>query len=428
MKQTANMSRQQMLARMNELADAAEQRTLTDAERGEFDRLRRQIKELDAAEQRQRFIKDAGQPANGGPRVTAEPATYREDQPGVSFFRDMAAAKVNDDPVARERLNRHRAETRDLSMGSATAGGHIVSPAYLNELFVDASRSAAPVLSIVPEMELPKTDQVNVPSLTSGAAVAIQASEGSAIQDTDAVFGNTAMTVYSYAGKNDVSEQLLAHSVPGVDEIIMRDLADRLAILQANHILQGTGSSQPTGIANTASVGSVTYTDATPTLPELFAAIAEAYNDVAVGAMRKPSHIVMHPRRWSWMLSQRDSTGRPLLSAGNGAQNPMGVAQPNDGNTEGVVGNLLGVPVVVDSSVTTTANTSQDRIYVGHFGPGSILRFASAPQFAMSNSDQDNFTDLRISLRAVQMACSGVVKPAAFSVISGTGISTPAFS
>ena len=63
------------------------------------------------------------------------------------------------------------------------------------------------------------------------------------------------------------------------------------------------------------------------------------------------------------MLSLLDQNQRPLfVPAGNGAFNAAGILQNVE--SQQIVGNMQGCPVVTDPNIPTTLNGSQDPIYV----------------------------------------------------------------
>jgi hypothetical protein len=105
----------------------------------------------------------------------------------------------------------------------------------------------------------------------------------------------------------------------------------------------------------------VTWTDAAPTVAKLYGRIADALNQIHASRFEPPTHVVMHPRRWAWMLAASDSTGRPLVSPTAGSTNALATASdaPVSG---GPVGRVLGLDVVVDALVLTNVGTNQDQV------------------------------------------------------------------
>ena len=145
---------------------------------------------------------------------------------------------------------------------------------------------------------------------------------------------------------------------------MFRDLVADHATQVDTQVLYGSGSSgQVQGIHGTSNIQ--TYTAGGNTIQYAYAAIANAIQLVHTTRFLPPEVIVMHPRRWGWFLSLLDTTDRPLfLPAANSPYNVAGVLEKVD--SQQVVGQMHGLPVVTDPSLTVNngGSTSQDYIYV----------------------------------------------------------------
>jgi HK97 family phage major capsid protein len=300
-------------------------------------------------------------------RVGREPLTYARDNHERSFFRDMHAARMLNDRSAAERLERHMAEMlverRDLSSADGS-GGNLVAPLWLNDEFIPLARAGRPFANAVGSRPLPPhTDSINIPKLLTGTATATQADNG-AVQETDATDTSISIPVRTIAGQQDVSRQLLDRSIPGVDSIILADLAADYATKLDVQTLNGSGTTpNAKGVLQDSNVLAITYTDATPTVPELYSKLADAVQQIHTNRFMSPTAIVMHPRRWAWMLAALDTQNRPLISA-VAPSNAAGLMERV--GAEGVVGQVMGLPVIVDASIPTNlgAGTNEDRIIV----------------------------------------------------------------
>ena len=157
---------------------------------------------------------------------------------------------------------------------------------------------------------------------------------------------------------------MLDQSPVNFDEIVMRDLLADYATKTNLQILNGTGTSgQVLGLGAQTGVTSVTITGTT--VAAIYSAIANAVQTVHTTRFLPPEVIVMHPRRWGWLLSLLDSTDRPLfLPTANNGMNLAGVL--SDVASQQVVGQLHGLPVVTDPNIPTNggAGTNEDSIFV----------------------------------------------------------------
>jgi len=137
--------------------------------------------------------------------IVDEPMTYRRHGEH-SFFTDMLRSSLRNDTQAHERLTRHMAEVRTADperfalSSTDAAGGQLVSPVFLNDLFVDLATAGRAVANAIGSRPLPdNTDSINIPTLATGTAVATQVDNG-AVTATDATFSTLAADVKTIAG------------------------------------------------------------------------------------------------------------------------------------------------------------------------------------------------------------------------------------
>lgn len=382
---------------------------------------------------------DAVQPRATGPaiRVKSEPVTYQKDGGKNSHVRDMTLVAF-DRPgatAARERLERHAAEMRVELQARAgdtgdTAGGTFVPPLWVLDEYVGVQRAGRATADLARQMALPAgTDSINIPTITTGNVTAVQATENSAATTRDLVTSSTTADVTTVAGTYDFSLQLLEQSAlaGGWDSLVYNDLlADYNRALDVL-VLAGSGASnQPWGIQTVAAT-SVTASSLSSTTAQnqIFAAVADAINRVATTRYATPEVIVMHPRRWFWLASRIDTVGRPVITpdAANG-QNLLA----NMGVTayQGVVGTMLGLPVVIDANVTTSAGTSEDRIFV--WKATDALLMEGSPRFEVFRSTLGATTDtLTARARLYNYAAFSSRFATATALVAGTALSSPTF-
>ena len=124
-------------------------------------------------------------------RTGSEPETYRRGGQH-SYFRDLAMVGLQrgDTRAAQDRLMRNNREVEVEARALSTtdgAGGDFVPPMWMVNDYVELARTARPTADRVRNETLPTgTDQVNVPKIVTGTAVAEQATQNTAVQNTDA--------------------------------------------------------------------------------------------------------------------------------------------------------------------------------------------------------------------------------------------------
>jgi HK97 family phage major capsid protein len=346
-----------------------------------------------------------------------EPHTYRPDVP-YSFFRDIYFAQKGDTD-AQARLARHQQETRDVSTADPGAGV-FVPPVYLADMWAELPREARPFADVLPTLPLPDVGMnFTIPRITTGTAVAVQATEASAVQETDIDGTLLTVNVRTIAGQNDVSRQALERTAPGLDFLIFQDLRADYDEQLDSQLLNGSGASgQHLGIATVTGINTVTYTDASPTSAEALPKIYDAVQQVADGRKRRADTIVMHPRRAAWFASNLSSTF-PLFQIGS-------LMQASGTQAAGFVDNIAGLRLVVDSNISTEigASTDEDEIFVVRAGD---LFLAEGPlRTAVYEDVLSGTLQVRLQVFAYSAFVSGR-QPEAIARIRGTGLKAPTF-
>jgi HK97 family phage major capsid protein len=360
-------------------------------------------------------------------RVGREELTYRADT-AHSFLRDAYSAEVRGDFAARQRIERHMVEMATEHRASNTSAfSGLVVPQYLTDQVAPLARAGRPFADAVRQLPLPAEGlSVNISRVTTGSTAASQATENSSVSSTDMDDTLLTVPVRTISGQQDVSRQAIERGT-GIDTVVVQDLLQAYATQLDSQIIGGAGTSGThTGVLSVSGINSVTYTAASPTAAELFPKIADAVQRVNSNRYMPADLIVMHPRRWAFFLASVDGQSRPLVTpAVNVPMNAYGVGN-NVG--AGIVGSLLGIPVLVDANVPTNlgAGTNQDSIIVCYSPDLCLWEQTGSPM--QLRFEQTLGGQLTIKLVAFGYSAFTAGKyPAGISVISGTGLATPNF-
>lgn len=419
------------LASAQSIVDAAEAeaRDLTQEENDQIGVALRSAQELDAQidqhkELEARNAKAAELRANAGiaPAVVkSEPRTYTRENRSVSFLADAFAAQFNNDWQAKDRLARHMAEEkierRDVT--SANFAGLVV-PQYLTELAAPLARAGRPVADIARKHALPAAGlTISISKVTTGSSTAVQ-TEGAAVSETNIDDTKLDISVVTVAGQQTVSRQALERGT-GVDALVMNDL------IRSYHT---TLDAQVVTEINTSAGQSVTATDASPTVAELYPKLLDAIQKVQTTYFGNPNVIVMHPRRLAWILAALDSTNRPL--AVPVPQSPMNALAVGDGGVVRYANSgyaIAGLPVVTDANVTITAGagTNEDVIYIGDTNELHLWEEGDgAPMYL--RFDQPKAAELDVLAVVYGYSAYTAARYAnAWAKVTGTALVTPTF-
>lgn len=364
-------------------------------------------------------------PSGTGIQITHNELTYRKGGRN-SYFRDLAMVAVRQDHEAAVRLDRHAQEMRDLDRIDGS-GGRFVPPLHLVADYAAFARASRVTANLVSGRPLPSgTDSINIPRVTTGTSTAIQTADNALVSDTDIVEAMETAPVRTIAGQQDVAIQLLDQSPIAFDEVVFSDLMADYAQRLDIQVLSGSGASgQVTGIRNVTGINSVTYTDATPTVGELYAKLADAIQQIHTGRFMPPTAMIVHPRRWGWILAALDTSNRPLVVPNaQGPQNAVGAFGASI--SEGNVGSMLGLPVFVDANLPTNlgAGTNEDVIIVGRMSDGWLFESGIRSR-VLPDVLSDRLT-VRLQVYGY-LAFSGGRYPEAWATVTGTGLVTPTF-
>lgn len=320
-----------------------------------------------------------------------------------------------------ERRGAHQ-ETRVNPNRTDGQGGFFLPPLWIIDEFVAALRAGRALADRCNVQPLPPgTDSINLPKVNTGTTTAVQTADNAAVSSTDLTDTSMSAGVKTIAGQNDIAMQLLEQSPVsgGFDQVVLQDLSADYNMKLDLQVLAGSAASgQARGILNVSGINGITYTDATPTLGELWVPLMQALSQVAKNRFLPVDSIGMHPSLWYWATSQLDTTGRPLIAGDGDGMNSIAVYDANA--AEGVVGAIGNVPIVIDANMPTNlgAGTNETRIIAGRYKDAWLwegaLRTRVMPEVL------SGVLSARIQLYNY-FAFMPDRYPVAFSVISGTG-------
>ena len=273
---------------------------------------------------------------------------------------------------------------RDLTVGTSSAGGYLV--ATNNISFIEMLRARARLMALGATTLSGLVGNVTVPKQTAGATGYWLANEATAITESQQTLGQLALTPKTVGAYTEMSRLLIMQSSPSVENMVLNDLARVIALAVDLAGFEGSGASgQPTGIANTALIGSVTGTSLA------WAGVLEFQTDVAGGNALTDSCAYATTPAVAALMMQRarfSSTDTPLWR-GSVLDGEMG-----------------GFRATSSTQLTAASMIFGDfsQVVVGEWG---MLEIAANPYAA--------FTTAVTGIRAMQSLDIGVRQSAAFS-------------
>ena len=370
-------------------------------------------------------------------RVGSEERTYHRgvDRDGSGFLKDVTKQFLYRDIEAEQRLARHMQEERvergqylQRAVGTGAFAGLTV-PQYLTDMYAPAVAALRPFADQCNKHELPPDGMtVNISQITTSTSAALQATENSAVSETN--IDDTLLTenVQTAAGQQTLSRQAIDRGT-GVEGIVLDDLFRRYAtVLDSTLLNQAT-----TGLGNVAA--GQTYTDASPTGPKIYSQLVGAMSTVESTLLgwAQPDMAVMHPRRWYKLLSAVSATWPMIFGLNNNGEEYTGVSN-NLGYAQGIRGRLAnGLNVCVDANVTTLANGTaltggtQDHIYVVPRQEMHLWEDSSAPFFIRAEQPAAASLGVVLVLYGYFAYCFRRFPSGATVKVNGTGLAAPVF-
>lgn len=405
--------------------------------------------EVRITELSQRSTPTTTQRTPGAPRavVTGEARTYaREADPafdsrtdrfrpnaraGQHFLEDVAAAHLGN-WAAQERLGRHMQEElrerdgldsylQQRAVGTGAFAG-LVIPQYLTDLYMPAITAGRPTANVMRSLPLPSVGMtVSIGRVTTGTTVADQAAEGDAAANQDIDDTLLTVSVRTAAGQQKMSRQSIDRG-QGTEDVTVEDLMKRYAVNLDSNVLNATTS----GLTNVATA--VTYTDASPTGPELYPKLIGAVAGVSnslLGEFSGRAVAIMTESRWQWLQSQLTSTWPAFGQPGIGAQN-LGVnyGEVYGAGFRGLLPN--GTVAIADNNIATTlGGGTEDEIYTIDPQHSLLWEDPSAPM--LIRAEQTFAANLQVLLVVYGYYAFTFGRAPHARKISGTGLSAPTF-
>ncbi len=404
---------------------SADEVTKFDAARAELRSIDDRIDELTAREaelvelEDRKAKADEARKALGVPTVQVgrEERTYRPDSQH-NFLQDAYRSTILRDAEATERVQRARAEALvDYRSTTGNFGGLVV-PQYLTDLYAPNLESGRPFLSNVTSVPLPEAGMtLTIPRGSGSTTVAAQETQNTGVSNTTMTESDLTVPVRTFAGQQVVSRQAVDRGT-GIANILLSDLFAEYATKVNVSAISGDGTGGGHwGILNTTSVQTAAWTGTTGA--SLMTSIHNAVGKVNASRVAAADLIIMHPRRWAFLCAASDTSNRPFVQVDGPGFNAQGNGAAAG---YGIVGSLVGIPVVTDAGIPTNlgASTDEDRIIVTRRQDVLFMEDASAPVGL-------TFEEVKGDQLSVQMVVFGYSAftagryPVATCVVTGTG-------
>ncbi len=277
-------------------------------------------------------------------------------------------------------------QKRDMTSAGASGSNYLVPTDNLAGSFIDLLRNRALVARLGATMLPGLSGNVTIPKQTAAGTAYWLTNEATAITESQPTIGQLALTPKNIGAYTEISRQLMLQNSPAADALVMNDIAKVIAIGIDLAAFEGSGASgQPTGISNTAGIGSVTGTSIA------LAGIVEFQTDVAGSNALAGNCAYVTTPTVAGLLAQRQrfsSTDTPIWE-----------------------GNILDGKVMGFTAASTLQLTAASMI----FGDFSQVVIGEWGMLELALNPYANFTAAISGIRGIQTVDVGVRVAGAFS-------------
>ena len=176
---------------------------------------------------------------------------------------------------------------RDLTAGTASAGGNLVATDLLAGSFIELLRNQSVAVRAGARTLNGLVGNIAIPR-QSGSATAYWVAESGAPTESQQTVDQVTMTPKTVGAYTDFSRRLILQSSIDVENMVRADLAAVIALAIDKAALYGTGANnQPKGLKLQTGINTKDFAAATPTFAELVGMESEIASDNAdIGTMR----------------------------------------------------------------------------------------------------------------------------------------------
>jgi len=324
---------------------------------GEIEALTVRINRQEQAEQRDRDAATAPDPNLGEDDVET-----LEDE-----FRALARGERRNVTVNYNAADVERG-SRDLTVATATAGGHTVPETFVGRLYEFLTERSAIRQTNATVLTTQSGEKMLIPKVTGQGSAAL-VSEATALAESDPAFNQVELDAYKYGQLIQLSSELIADTGVNLLDFIARDAGRALGEATGTHYVTGDGSSKPTGVLEDTTLGVTAAAVATMTADE----VIDLYFSV-IAPYRRNAYWLLNDATLAILRKLKDADGQYLW-------------EPSLRN--GVPDRILGRPVVTDHNVAAPAAGAISAAF-GDFSGYYIrdvgtMRFERSDHFAFSS-------------------------------------------
>jgi len=300
---------------------------------------------------------------------------------------------------------------------SASTGGNLVATDLMADEFIEFLRNQAVMLQLGVRSMTGLVGNVAIPRRSGVASTYYLSTQTTAITQSESTFDQVTMTPKNLAALSKYSRQTLLQATPGIEELVRRDLTDGINLAIDLGILNGSGSSgQPTGILNTAGIGSVAMGTNGGNIT------LEKVVDLETAVMQVNGAV--NPNTVAYLTNHKVVAALKKLRAGGSTAGDGPFLFNTEGATLGrgpTPLNLNGYPLASSNQVPSTLTKGSSSgvcsaLLMGDFSQAIVGFYGSGLEITVGE-DQDDFSKALTSVRGIVSFDVAVRDPKSFAAI-----------
>lgn len=295
--------------------------------------------------------------------------------------------------------------------GNDALGGFLLVPPAAASEVLDLLRANVVLTKLgVTEINGGRPIEITLPKIT-GDPAAVWIGEAELIPKTTATFGKITLKPRKLAARAQVTTELVAHSAPTADQVIINSMAAQFAIAIDRAGLLGEGNKEPIGVSNHAAH---TQDFTTGTAPAIYSNLV-----MMIAKVAGSNAMSMGGSRLGWAIHP-DVQFKAMISAGDKGTSGADPEVARRILTEGPMSNFISHPFETTTQLakpTGTPTTGTGGVSL-IFGDWTALYMGRWSSLAIRTSDTagDAFETDTIYIRAIGRADVNVAYPEAFAI------------
>lgn len=307
---------------------------------------------------------------------------YASPEYRSAFFKTLLGRDLSQ--AERAVMTRTQLERRSSDFASASNAAAIIPTQTLNEI-VKKARTMGGLISVCRSFKMPSKIAIPVGTPSDKAA---WHTEGAPVESGKNVPVTVSFGAYEILKVFSISAAAETMTISAFESYLTDELAACVMATIEDSLVNGTGTSQGTGILNTTGVTSAAYTKAGATYKDLVSIIPQLKRGYAAGAKWAMNNATLYNQIYGLV----DSNKRPVF-----------ITDPKSES----IGKILGFDVVVDDNIADGTMIFGNFQYMAYNMPSGIM---------VDKSTQSSFKSGLIDYRAMALADTKCIVPEAFVV------------